>query len=212
MQRSAIVVCGGGPARRPLPPIDAALVIAADGGIEEAERLELRVDLLVGDMDSAPPSAVPDVEATGGRVERYAADKDASDLELALDAAGREGVEHVLVVGGEGGRFDHLLGNALLLGSPRWAALRIDAVLGDALLHVIRGERAFTGTPGEVISLFALGGPAREVVTHGLRWALDGEDLEPGSTRGLSNEFAETRASVSLGEGVLIAIRPGDKT
>ncbi len=99
MQRSAIVVCGGGPARRPLPPIDATLVIAADGGIEEAERLELRVDLLVGDMDSAPPSALPDVEATGGRVERYAADKDASDLELALEAAERERVAHVLVVG-----------------------------------------------------------------------------------------------------------------
>ena len=141
-------LCGGGPARRPLPPIDATLVIAADGGIEEAERLELRVDLLVGDMDSAPPSAVPDVEATGGRVERYAADKDASDLELALEAAERERVAHVLVVGGDGGRFDHLLGNALLLGSPRWAMLRIDAVLGDALLHVIRGARAFTGTPG----------------------------------------------------------------
>jgi thiamine pyrophosphokinase len=65
------------------------------------------------------------------------------------------------------------------------------------------------GTPGELISLFAAGGPARGLVTHGLRWRLDGDDLVPGSTRGLSNEFVETTATVQVREGVVIAVRPG---
>jgi thiamine pyrophosphokinase len=59
------------------------------------------------------------------------------------------------------------------------------------------------------VSLLALGGPARGVRTHGLRWVLDGEDLLPGSSRGVSNEFVGSVASIELDGGVLVAIRPG---
>ena len=210
MVRTAIVVCAGGPVRAVLPTFDpGAIVIAADAGVHEAERLGLHVDLLVGDLDSAQPAAVARVEATGGRVERHPADKDASDLELALVAAAVAGAEQVLVLGGDGGRLDHLLGNAFLLASSRFAELRIDAVLGAARIHVVRDQRTIEGIPGELISLFAVGGPARGLVTEGLRWRLDGEDLAPGSTRGLSNEFVETAATVHVGEGVVLVVRPG---
>ena len=210
MVRTAIVVCAGGPVRAVLPAYDpAAIVIAADAGVHEAERLGLHVDLLVGDLDSADPAAVERVEATGGRVERHPADKDASDLELALVAAAVADARQVLVLGGDGGRLDHLLGNAFLFASSRFADLRIDAVLGAARIHVVRDQRTMEGTPGELISLFAAGGPARGLVTDGLRWRLDGDDLVPGSTRGLSNEFVESTATVHVGEGVVLVVRPG---
>jgi len=41
-----------------------------------------------------------------------------------------------------------------------------------------------------------------------LRYPLRGEELEPGTSRGVSNEFAATRASVSLESGVLLAVQP----
>jgi thiamine pyrophosphokinase len=209
VSRTAIVFSGGGPVRRAFPMHDADLVVAADGGVVEAERLGMSVDLLIGDLDSAPPKARERVEAAGGRVEPHPRDKDASDLELALEAVRLRGAAEVLVVGGDGGRFDHLLASALLLAAPRFADLRIDAVLGDARLHVIREERVLEGRPGELISLLPVGGPARGVRARGLRYALDGEDLPPGTSRGLSNQFSEPRATVAMQEGVLIAIRPG---
>jgi thiamine pyrophosphokinase len=206
MSRTAIVVCAGGPARAALPEVpEDALVIAADGGILEAERLGLRVDLLVGDLDSAPPDAI----ARAPRVERHPVDKDASDLELAMAAAVAGEARRIVVVGGDGGRLDHLLGNAFLLGSDRWAAVEIDAVLGDALIAVVRDERSIDGRVGELISLYAVGGPAHGVTTDGLRWALDDGDLLPGSSLGLSNEFSEPLATVRVREGVVLAIRPG---
>ncbi len=210
MSRTAIVFCAGGPASLALPeaPSD-ALVIAADAGVAEAERLGYHVDLLVGDLDSADPAAIARVEADGGRVQRHPADKDTSDLELALAAAAGAGASQVLVAGGDGGRLDHLLGNALLLASPRFAALRIDAVLGIAQIHVVRDRREMRGAVGELISLFALGGTASGVWTAGLRWTLTDEILAPGSTRGLSNVFTEPFASVEVGNGVVVAIRPG---
>ena len=210
MVRTAIVVCAGGPVRATLPAFDPdALVIAADAGVHEAERLGLRVDLLIGDLDSAHPAAVARVEAAGGQIERHPVDKDASDLELALVAAAVAGASQVLVLGGDGGRLDHLLGNAFLLASERFAGLRIDAVLGAAWIHVVRDERSMQGTPGELVSLFAVGGPARGVSTDGLRWRLDGDELTPGSTRGLSNEFEAATAVVRVGGGAVLVVRPG---
>ena len=211
--RSAIIVAGGGPVRRALPTFpDDAIVIAADGGALEAERLGMRIDRLVGDLDSAPGEVVERLRAADVPIERHPTDKDASDLELALETALREDADHVLVLGGDGGRLDHLFGAGFLLASERWRGIRLDAVLGAALLHVVRRERTLSGGPGEVLSLFAVGGPAVGVTTTGLRWQLNDETLLPGSTRGLSNEFVDTDASVRMRDGVLLAIRPGTES
>ncbi len=213
MAEAAIVFCAGGPARASLPDVpNDALVIAANGGVAEAERLGFHVDLLVGDLDSADPAAVARVEAAGGSVQRHARDKDASDLELAMEAAIDAEVRRIVVVGGDGGRLDHLLGNAFLLASDRWADVAIEAVLGDARLWVVRGERTIDGEPGELVSLYAVGGPARGVTTVGLRWALTDGDLLPGSSLGLSNAFVAPSATVRVREGVVLAIRPGVET
>ncbi len=210
MAPSAIVVCAGGPVSRVVPRLDRPItVIAADGGLVEATRLGLHVDLLIGDLDSAPAEAVAAYEAGGGRVDRHPTDKDASDLELAMDAAVAGGADTLLVLGGDGGRLDHVLGVCFLLGSSRYAGATVDAVLGRALVHIVRGERQLTGTPGETVSLFALGGPATGVATTGLRWQLDDDQLAAGSTWGLSNEFAEGDASIRVRDGVVLAIRPG---
>ena len=79
------------------------------------------------------------------RVVRYPAAKDATDLELALDEALALGARRVLVVASAEGRLDHLLSSLLLLASHRYAALEIDALVGGALVHVVRGERGFAG-------------------------------------------------------------------
>ena len=49
------------------------------------------------------------------------------------------------------------------------------------------------GAPGAVLTLLALGGPASGVTTDGLRWPLRAETLQPGSTRGVSNEIVAGR-------------------
>src|SRR6185436_2346365 len=134
---TALIVTGGGSVRAPLPPgLDGALVVAADGGVAEARRLGLAVDVVVGDLDSAAPDDLAAVEADGGRIERHPVDKDATDLELAIDHAVHAGADRVVVAGGDGGRFDHVLGNALVLASPRWGHVEVEAVLGAARIMV----------------------------------------------------------------------------
>jgi thiamine pyrophosphokinase len=51
-------------------------------------------------------------------------------------------------------------------------------------------------------------GPARGITTAGLRYPLAGEDLDPATTRGVSNELVGERATVRLRSGVLLAVLP----
>jgi thiamine pyrophosphokinase len=202
----AVVVASGEGPELTLPP--AETVVAADGGLLRARALGLGVDVVVGDLDSATPEALAAAEAEGARIVRHPQAKDATDLELALDEVVALGARRVLVVASAGGRLDHLLGSVLLLAEERYAGLELDAHVGDALVHVVRGERTLRGAPGELLTLVPLGGAADGVTTDGLEYPLRGETLAPGTTRGVSNVFLETEAHVTLERGVLLAIRP----
>ncbi len=203
-----IVASGPGPA---VDVPDGATVVAADGGLDRARSLGLGVDVVIGDLDSVTDEALAAAEAAGTRVARHPVEKDATDLELALDEAVALGARRVLVVASDGGRLDHLLASFLLLASDRYAGLQLDAIVGHALVHVIRGERAIIGAPGDLLTLRPLGGAATGVVTEGLEYPLAAETLEPGSTRGVSNLFAASEARVSVASGAVLAIRTGPR-
>lgn len=202
--RTAVVITGGDRIAARPPPAD--LVIAADSGLEHAQSLGLSVDVVVGDLDSVEADPLAAAEADGAAVERHPVDKNATDLELAIAAAHARGASRVVVLGGAGGRLDHLLANALLLGSDAYAAMRLEWRVGPSAVVVVRGEAAIAGEPGDLVTLLPLGGPATGVTTSGLRWALAGDTLQPGSTRGVSNELTGTEAGVAITGGVLLAI------
>jgi thiamine pyrophosphokinase len=204
-----VVASGQGPA---VAVPASRVVVAADGGLDRATSLGLAVDVVVGDLDSVSQGALERADADGIRVVRHPEAKDATDLELALDEAVALGARRVLVVASGGGRLDHLLASLLLLGSERYAALELDALVGDTVVHVIRGERTLRGSRGDLVTLLALGGPAVGVTTDGLEYPLAGETLAAGSSRGVSNVFARPEARVRLGHGVLLAVRPGAAT
>ena len=206
-----VVVAGGDPV---LPPErawvpDDAVVIAAGADLGRAHAHGLRADVAAGDFDSVSPRALARAEADGTRIERHPAAKDATDLELALDAAIARGPERIVVLGGHGGRVDHLLANASLLTADRYASVEVVAHMGGATLTVVRSTAEVRGVPGELVSLLALHRPAAGVTTDGLLYPLAGEDLLPGSTRGVSNELVASSARVSLTSGVLLVVQPG---
>jgi thiamine pyrophosphokinase len=206
IEPDVVVVASGQGPRVEVPA--ARAVVAADGGLDRAASLGLAVDVVVGDLDSVSPAALERAEANGVRVVRHPLAKDATDLELALDEAVALGAKRVLVVASAAGRLDHLLASLLLLGSGRYEALEVDALVGEALVHVIRGERTMHGAAGDLVTLLALGEPASGVTTQGLAYPLANESLDAGSSRGVSNVFVGGEATVSLARGVLLAVRP----
>ncbi len=182
----------------------AEFVIAADSGLHLADSLRLKVDLVVGDFDSVRPAAVESAVAAGAAIESHPADKDATDLDLALQAAARWGATRTIVVGGGGDdRIDHVMANAGVIAAARHAALNPEWWVGPARVWPVRARRDITGRPGDVVSIVPLAG-AVVVSTTGLRWPLDHDTLEFGSSRGVSNQMTATAATVEVHHGLAL--------
>jgi thiamine pyrophosphokinase len=207
-----VVVIGGPPINKSvakyLPRYD--YVIAADSGLHSAIDLGLRVNLVIGDMDSVDPAVLISAAANGVTVQRLPHDKDATDTELALLAAVAYGSQQIVLVTGGGGRLDHQLG---ILSAMQHQALKdcdVSALWDTARIQLLRGPGLCTihGKVGEVVGLIAQHGDALGVTTDGLKWALNDETLEAHSSRGVSNELVATTATISLAHGQLFVIQP----
>ena len=153
-----------------------------------------------------------EAEATGTLVVRHPADKDATDWELALRHVAAAGYERVIMLGGAGGRLDHLLANALVLTSDEFAALSIQWHIGTTAVTVARPGRTadVRGEPGEIVTLLTVGAPAEGVTTTGLRWGLKDDVLPAATSRGVSNELVARAGSVSISSGAVLVIHEGE--
>ncbi len=89
------------------------LVFGADGGARYAYTLNVTLDAIIGDLDS-----LSDFNSHGIsniKVVSYPAEKDATDLELALIYAEKQGADQIVTVGVMGGRMDMTIANILLI-------------------------------------------------------------------------------------------------
>jgi thiamine pyrophosphokinase len=211
--RRAIVVAGGDPVPPELMSVlpAASVVIAADSGADHAAALGLRVDTVVGDLDSISEPVLAAARRDGARVDEHPTEKDNTDLELALDEAFAAGVDEIVVVGGHGDRLDNSLANCATIASPRYAGVRMRAHLGATNLYVVRGGEpavVVAGAPGALFTLIPVHGDALGVTLTGLRYALHDEDLPAGTSRGVSNVFERATATIVLRGGTLVAVVP----
>ncbi|MEZ5383090.1 MAG: thiamine diphosphokinase [Microthrixaceae bacterium] len=207
-----IVVAGGsGPSSLPPLPPDVGLCVAADSGLELAVTLGLHVDVVLGDLDSVEGATLEAARRRGVEVRRFPAAKDQTDLELALDAAARAGAQRIVVLGGGGGRLDHLLGAMASLAGVAREGIDVVGHLGDATLWLVGGGRRLVVDldAGRTASLIALGGPAEGVSTGGLEWPLEVARLSPDEARGVSNRVSSRVAAEPGRRPVVVEVRSG---
>ena len=188
--------------------LDGDLILGADGGAALALEQGLVPHLVIGDMDSLRESEQSVLASRGCRFITHPREKDESELELALTYAVEQGAEEILILGALGGRLDHTLANILLLSLPVLKGIVARIVDGDEEAVLVRGGESVTmaGRPGDLVSLLPLGGEVLGVSTTGLAWALAGDTLRFGHTRGVSNEMIASAAQISVGQGHLLVI------
>lgn len=176
----------------------AALVVAADGGVDRALALGLEPDAVVGDLDSASPAAR---EALPPGRFYHAPRLDMTDLQKAIAFAIGHGAAEVDVICAGGGRADHALANLSVLVAFRGQA-RV-AIHDDSFaIRLVDGTETIIAEPGTVVSLVAIG-DCTGITTRGLRWDLCDFTLR-FSPLGVHNEVASSPATVSVASGDLL--------
>jgi len=209
-----ILLLGNGPWPRVefLPGLvdKADYIIAADGGFTKARRLGIKVDLVIGDLDSLGPEERADLKKSGIETITYPPEKDRTDLELALERAIALRPERIVLFGVIGRRLDQSLANIFLLERAARAGIASEIVTGVERIYLIHDQLQLSAaTPGDLVSLIPLSAVVRGVRTWGLRYPLEGEDLYRASSRGISNEVIALPAGVELEEGLLLVLHRG---
>ena len=192
------------------PELKDALIIAADSGLSAAENAGIKPDWIVGDMDSLKDQSLLDAFPSD-RVIRHEREKDFSDTELAFSLAKEKGCDPVWIIGGGGGRIDHIFAIRSMFERDsfphRWITANED-------IYCISREQG-TGImeqkteKGALVSVFPLGSGPWEAVSEGLKWSLCGLAWDRGFF-GISNVAVDEKFSIIAETGRFMVILPLD--
>lgn len=182
-------------------------IVCVDGGARHCYAQALEPDLLVGDFDSLSSDVAKTIGDSQIECVRFAPEKDASDLELALQTLSERLIDDVVLLGISGGRTDHHLFNWQLAGSRSWPfRLRLIDDSIDAQLVDKSRPLQISASIGQTFSVIALSRAACGVGVSGAKYPLTNARLAPGSTLGLSNEVTEQHLQVSVEEGIVLVM------
>ncbi len=184
-------------------------VVAADGGAQAVTESGAACDVIVGDGDSLGEQGLVEAQAANPDVEvrRFPTAKDATDAELAMRAALEVDPDRIIVVGAFGGaRLDHELASVMLLANQHW--LDRDVVLADSRrdVRLVTDRAEIRGQAGDIVTLLAVGGPVKNIHSHGLAYELGGRSLVVGTSLGVSNELTGSTATVEVESGMLLLV------
>ncbi len=179
-------------------------MIAADGGY--AQNLGCKPDAVIGDFDSL--GYIPDAE----HVQVYPKQKDDTDMMLAVKLGLSKGYREFILLGGVGGRFDHMMANvqtlAYLHGQGAKGVLKSEKT--DIYLIGAKdggvGEICFSKETEGVLSVFAYGENAEQVTICGAEYELANARLTDCFPLGVSNSFTGKEVTVSVGAGRLLIV------
>ena len=204
----AVIFANGQIHNSPLPIAEHDLLIAADGGARNVLRWGMVPHVLIGDYDSLERDELAGIERAGAMMVRFPENKDETDLELALDYALSHGAEEITLYGLFGGRWDMTFANLLLLAGAKYAGVRLVVIDNGSTLHILRsgGALRLNGSPGDIVSVLPLAGPAEGVSYEGLTWPLVNAVLPFGTPRGVSNTLAGSQAQITLKNGTLLVV------
>lgn len=186
-----------------LPAVDPDdLVIAADAGYKQLGGI--KPHLVVGDFDSL--GYVPREES----VVELPARKDDTDALFAVKLGLSRGFRRFVLLGSVGGRLDHTLANIQALSYLTTRGARgVLTGSGETVAMIQNGALRFSGTPEGIVSVFAYGGTATGVTEENLAYPLDRATVTTDFPIGVSNEFTNQPACVTVEEGCLLIVWNG---
>jgi thiamine pyrophosphokinase len=177
--------------------------IAADGGITHAQALGVIPEVWVGDFDSTDKNLERKFEDIPRQT--YPVEKDASDGELAISEALRQGATSLVLVGGFGGQLDHVLAHCGFLIALAKRDVEIFMTSGTEEAHALVGDITLANLPtGTRISLMPMTDLAGLSIA-GVRWPLSKRNVKLGSALTLANvSEGEVKISLQHGHGIVL--------
>ncbi|WP_147802361.1 thiamine diphosphokinase [Alkalicoccus halolimnae] len=182
--------------------------IGVDRGAYALMKENIGMEKALGDFDSVNDEELVELHRYSDNIEHYPADKNETDLELALKYANESEPEKIIIVGGTGGRMDHFLMAVHLMeksSAPVWIEDHSNRI---RVLH--QGEHLFENADFPYVSFLPCTEKVKKLSLKGFKYNLSNETLYKSSSLCISNEWNGGQASVSFSEGGLLMIETRD--
>lgn len=182
-------------------------VIACDKGIEYAQKMNVKVDLALGDFDSFS-GGYEKIELNGKmHVVRLPAEKDDTDTFVAIKEAVTRGFKDIVIACALGKRLDHELANMQSAVYAVKNGARVEMISRNENLYFFsNGKVTLERREGFSLSVFSLSDKCEEVFERGTKYTLENAILENSFPVGVSNEWAEDVAEISVGKGIILVV------
>ncbi|MGE5415619.1 MAG: thiamine diphosphokinase [Acidobacteriota bacterium] len=178
-------------------------IICADGGAVTARLLGIRPNWVVGDLDSISLLEHKYLEEIGAEVYRYPAEKNETDMQLALQMAKERGASEIVIWGGTGARLDHTLSSLFSTISLLEYGIKVCFEQPEGTIHMADKALVISGVPGDTVSIIVLEGPATGVTLKGFKYLLNDAVLHPRWQYAISNIMAVPEAQIVWSSGTL---------
>ena len=202
--KKCLVISGGDFFDAPRSLYDEAdFVIACDKGWNYARKLGFKPDVVIGDFDSCE---MPPVEGDA-KIIKLSRDKLDSDTLAAVKYAETHDCTDFTFICAAGGRFDHFFCNiqSLSYAAQRYSKARL--LSQNEEIYVIKNTSIeIAKREGWSLSVFSLCDESRGIAEKGTRWQLNDAVMNNSAPYGLSNEWADDKAVISVEDGTLIII------
>ncbi|MEG2521971.1 MAG: thiamine diphosphokinase, partial [Anaerovoracaceae bacterium] len=110
-------------------------IIAADGGYDILTSVNIVPNLIVGDLDSNSIEIPKEISSFIVKAE-----KDETDLDLAINKSIENSYEDIIIVGGIGGRLDHTLGNIQTIVGYTIKGLNISMMDSNQEMYILKNS------------------------------------------------------------------------
>ncbi|MCK5076521.1 MAG: thiamine diphosphokinase [Calditrichia bacterium] len=185
-----------------LPEIEDSFIICADGGYLFAKKLPIKIDKIIGDLDTIKKANVViprEVEI----IEKPS--QELNDFEKALIYLKGKGIKKIFLFGLTGERTDHVLANLSVL-SRYIDDFSFEIYGQEAKVYFLTEKKkklVFKTKIGCQISLIPLPN-AEEIYTSGLKYPLKNGALRWGIKEGSSNEAIDETVEIKIAIGQLV--------
>ncbi|HFU4209429.1 TPA: thiamine diphosphokinase [Streptococcus suis] len=194
-------------------PEPADLYVGVDAGSLRLLDHSLPLDWAIGDFDSVTSEELGRIKDQAGRFLQAPAEKDDTDLELALKEIFKAYPQaQVRIYGALGGRMDHMIANLFLVAEPDLAPYMEQIELVDSQ-NVVRfrpaGQHRLSPIAGMKYISFIPSDQSRLTIRHA-KYPLDASNYFFKKCYS-SNEFIDRDIDIQLDQGYVVLIYSKDK-
>lgn len=183
-------------------------LICADGGANFARELNLKPDIIIGDMDSITTETSKFYK--NSKFESYPSKKDETDTELAISHAIKIRADNVTIFGGLGSRMDHSLANIYLLKRFMDVGITAEIVNENNRIRIIGKPTTLFFPIGTVVSILPIGGDVEGLTINGFEYPINDKQMTIDKPYGISNVTNMNTQHITLKKGMLLLVIPED--